>query len=82
MPPAVEAWSPNHWTAGEVLRASLLEVKVLDCGRRQVQFWALGVHRDSHTQERVQKWLWVDRPPGDERRVWSPERAQVGSLPP
>ena len=56
-------------------------VKGLDQGRGQVRFWALGVQRDGHKQEHVQKWLRADRPLGMSR-VGSPERAQVGSRPP
>lgn len=56
-------------------------VKGLDRGRGQVWFLALGVQRDGHKQEHVQKWRRVDRPLGVST-VGSPERTQVGSRPP
>ena len=48
----------------------------VDRGRGQVQFWALGVQRDSHKQEHVQKRRGADRPLGMSRSMGSPERAR------
>lgn len=48
----------------------------VDRGRGQVRFWVLGVQRDGHKQEHVQKWRRADRPLGMSRSMGSPERAR------